>query len=153
MNSLRKTNRSHAQETELIHVWVPKKKLRRPFALKWGLAALALFVVFAVITQLQFKKISDDKLYDTKMALYESDLVAYTTSLESFEQCKERIVARATVRDLFDGTATLIESVGGPTIADDVQDKIRTPLITDFPMLLLDDCPKIPSHKPTKPNR
>lgn len=153
MNIRKILPKSHNQTEEVVHVWIPKKRMRRPFPLRWGIAALALFGVFAVITQLQFSKLSADKLYDTKVAAYQSDVEAYDAAIKSVEECYERIAAREVYRELFTNLIYILEVDADPGTIKAVEEKIRVPLTEGLPTLNEEDCPTIPDEKPVKPTR
>lgn len=154
---------------EMIQVTIPKSRIRQPFPLRWGLASLALFALFAVATQIQFSRISADKLFDARMDTYQSDVEAYEAAEKSIEECITLIKVRETYRTIFTGISDLfvrtadlpveLFPTSGPAriyqeaLKQEIDNLITQPVENGLPPRLLKDCPKLPENKPVKPER
>lgn len=152
---------------ELIPVLLPKNRMRRPFPLRWGIAALALFALFAVATQLQFSRISNEKIYQARLDTFRSDERAYDTAVKAHEDCLEAIETRETYRGIFDGVAELFSQTADLPVelfpnspeafeyqrqlASAVNELITQPVEEGLPPRVESDCPQIPKNKPVKP--
>ena len=108
---LRKQSKMHKEHSgdEMIQVMIPKNRLKRPFPLAWGLASLFLLVAFAAVTQLQFNRISDDKIYAVEIDSFEVEHDAWLVATRAYEDCKESIETRATYRQIFSGVEDLFK--------------------------------------------
>lgn len=158
---------SKNNEEETIVMVVPKKLMRRPFPLVWGLASLALFVVFAFITIYQFNQISNDKLHDAQLKQYETELQAYNTAVKANQDCLGTIAVRETYRGIFGGIEKMFQSTADlpvqlfpdgeiakqyqQTLRADVEKYISEPVADGLPPKKAADCPQIPDSVPEKP--
>lgn len=141
----------------------------RPFPLRWGIAALALFSVFAVVTQLQFSRISDDKIYAARLETYRSDINAYTFAVKANEDCLTLIETRETQREIFNGVSSVLKkSIALPDslsptspeviayqieLSLDIHNLIDAPLEQTMGPVVEADCPAVPIKKPVPPTR
>lgn len=162
---------SSQKRPEMIQVLVPANRLRRPFPLRWGLAAMGLFTFFAIVTQLQFSKISNEKIYEARIETYESDLRAYEAAVEANEDCINTIQVREVYRRIFDGTSDLFKKVADLTVElglspgnerliqyqnelrASIDELITGPVEEGLPRKHPLTCPAIPAQKPTPPER
>jgi len=154
---------------DMVWVEVPRNRLRRPFPLFWGLLVLGLFAGFAVVTMLQFNRISDDKYYDARVKQWESDIDAHELSVEAYATCVASIDTRQTYRDLFGGVAALLQELANAPaellpgseaaliyqerITQRIRELIVEPVDAKLQPRSLADCPKKPGLPPEKPKR
>lgn len=158
---------STKKDEEMVTVEVPKSKLRRPFPLIWGIAALGLFVAFAVVTQLQFNRIHADQIYEARLDTYESDLRAYQVAETAQETCLDSIQVRDTYRNIFSGIENMFQTTADlpnklfpdseialeykNTLTADIERYIVDPVAEGLPPKKAEDCPGAPTNKPEKP--
>jgi len=159
--------RQQVKMEEIVHVWIPKRRLSRPFPLRWGLLALALFGVFAAVTQLQFSRISDEKIHEARMDTYRSDVAAYNVAVKANEDCLTSIELRETYKSLFTGISDLftqtaelpvillpnnVEAITYESeILNNVETLIREPINETLNGKPPSECPQIPVNKPVEP--
>lgn len=152
---------------EVIQVWVPMKRMKRPFPLLWGLLSLALFGVFAVITQVQFNRISDSKIYAARLDTYRSDERAYDAATQAHYDCIGSIETREIYRGIFTGIGTLFQEYAAlpgqlfplsteaqeyqRQLAEQIDIEITDPLSENLPPKKPEDCPPLPTDVPVKP--
>lgn len=164
---LERPSRKKPREEEMITVEIPRSKLRRPFPLIWGIAALALFVAFAVVTQFQFNRINADKIYEARLDTYESDMRAYQVALLAQETCLDTIEVRETYRSIFSGIENMFQTTADlptqllpesevaveyrETLTADIERYITKPVEEGLPPKKVEDCPGAPTNKPEKP--
>lgn len=152
---------------EMVHVWIPKRRLSRPFPLRWGLLALGLFAVFAIVTQLQFNRLSNQKIHDARMDTYHSDITAYDVAVKANSDCLASIQLRDTYRSIFTGISDLfVQTAGLPSdlfpdsseavvyeleMLNSVEILVRHPVEKNLTGKSPSDCPQIPTSKPKEP--
>lgn len=152
---------------EVIQVWVPMKRMKRPFPLLWGVLTLALFGAFAVVTQLQFNRISDHKIYEARLDTYHSDEKAYDTAVKAHYDCITSIETRETYRGIFTGIGTLFQDYAAlpgqlfplsteaqeyqRQLQEAIDNRITNPLAENLPPKLPEECPPLPAEKPVRP--
>jgi len=155
-------------DDEMISVLIPKKRIKRPFPLAWGLASLVLFLAFAVVTQLQFKRVYDDKLYSVEMDSYYIEHDAWKVATKAHEDCKTAIETRETYRSIFDGIESLFKQTADlpvsifpvseeailyqSSLREDIAELISTPVEEGLPPRQLSDCPPPAGPEPERPN-
>lgn len=143
--------------------------MSRPFPLRWGLAALLLFGLFAVVTQLQFSRLSNDKIYAARMDTYRAAERSYDVAIRANADCIGTIKTRETYREIFNGIRELFRQSADlplelfPTskealayqlqLSASIVDLIEVPVNENLPPKLEKDCPPIPVDKPTLPER
>lgn len=146
-----------------------KTKMHRPFPLVWGFAALFLFALFAVVTQLQFTRISNEKIYQARIDTYQSDLVAYQVAEKAHSDCVASIEVRETYRGIFSGISNLFQKTADlparlfpfseeaisyqEQLTDQIDDLITKPVADNLPHKEENDCPQIQNTKPAPPSR
>lgn len=151
-----------------VVVEMPISRLRRPFPLIWGLGALALFVLFAFVTQLQFNRINNEKLDDQEDKQYETDLRVYETAVKAHEDCLTSIEIRETYRKIFGGIEVMFQSTADYPVSQypdndfaqqyhtdltqDIEKYITQPVAEGLPPKKAADCPPIPESEPERPN-
>lgn len=154
---------------EVILVEVPKSRLRRPFPLWWGLASLALFLAFAVVAQLQFNRLNDERLYRARLDGYETALKGYESAVQAHNDCVDGLGRSAGLRNILGGVSALFELTASlpvellPNSEEariyreklllGIQQLITVPLDKDLPPRTEADCPPMPDKKPEKPER
>lgn len=154
---------------ELIQIWVPKNKMRRPFPLRWGIAAIVLFFGFAVSTQLQFNKFNNQKLDAANQKTFEVAIAAYDTAVKANADCLASIKTRETYKAIFDGVSSLFKKTADlpvqlfpmspeaiayqQSLTEGIQNYISKPVEDGLPPKKASDCPQIPTKKPVKPKR
>lgn len=152
---------------EVIQVWVPMKKMKRPFPLIWGILSLGLFFGFAVATQMQFNRISDHKIYEARLDTYRSDERAYDTAVKAHYDCIASIETRETYRGIFTGIGTLFQEYAAlpgqlfplsleaqeyqEQLNTQIEQRITNPLAENLPPKKPEDCPPLPTEKPERP--
>lgn len=162
-------DRRSTKPEEMIQVWVPKKRMRRPFPLMWGLAALGLFALFAVITQLQFSRLSQDAIHEARLDTFDSDLRAYEVAQKAHDDCIASIQTREVYRGIFGGIASMFQRNADlpvelfpeserakeyqAALTTGIQEYIVIPVELGLPPRLESDCPKVPTEEPQKPER
>lgn len=155
------------KQPEMIQVWIPKKRMRRPFPLLWALLALGLFGVFAVVTQVQFNRISNQKLDAARLTSFRSEERAYDVSVKANSDCLLAIETRETYRAIFNGVSLLFSQVAalpallvpdnpGATeyqaqLLSDIDKLITTPVSERLPPRKVEDCPQIQVEAPESP--
>lgn len=165
----RSKSKSDPKSEEMIQILVPKRRLSRPFPLYWGIAALALFATFAVVTQLQFSRISNEKIFQARVDTYQSDLRAYDFASQANENCVTSIETRETYREIFGGVSRLFDTTAGlpvflfpqseeakiyqEALKVEVARLITNPVEEKLPPKVIEDCPVVPSTEPTYPER
>lgn len=158
----------HSKKNETVIVEIPKNRLRQPFPLVWGLAALALFLVFAIVTLVQFNRINNDKLADQAMKSYETDIRAYETAVKANIDCLTTIEVRETYRTIFAGIEGMFQQTADlpaklfpdgeiakayqESLSQDIDRYITRPVETGLPPKKAADCPQIPEEKPERPD-
>ncbi len=156
-------------EVEMLMIPAPKHRLARPFALGWGLAALLLFTIFAVLTQLQFNKISDDRLFEAEMQTYNVQKEAYEVAEKANADCLNTIERQEATRVIYTGIADLFQlSADLPvallpesqtarayqeTLSAGIEEKIHDPVAQGLPVRYPSDCPPVPANKPVRPTK
>lgn len=163
------TKQHDKNEKEMIQVWVTKKRMSRPFPLRWGLAALALFATFAVVTQIQFSRVADEKIYQARLDTFRSDERAYDVALKAHSDCIASIDIRETYRTIFGGVSALFQKTadlpaqlfpGSPAtlayqeeLTRDIITLITEPVKEGLPPKEASECPKVPPEPPKRPER
>lgn len=156
-------------DEEMIQVWVPKKRMKRPFPLLWGLASLGLLFAFAIVTQFQFSQQADDDIFAVEMDAYDNELIAYNVAVKAYEDCLTSIEVRETYREIFDGVETAFNATADlpPNLLPDsevarqyqeylrfvVQEEINKPVAEGLQPKQEADCPQVPENKPVKPTK
>ena len=146
-----------------------KRHLNQPFPLKWGIAAIALFSVFAGLTQLQFNHTNQDALYRARVDDYLSDVQNYNAIVKSHETCIRTIQHSVVDQKIFDGIASILqESADLPAtlfpkepraidyqkeLTKSIKTLIRDQIAKELPPRSESDCPVIPPDPPKKPTR
>lgn len=154
---------------EMIQVWVPRKRMNRPFPLRWGLASLGLLVIFAIVTQFQFNRISADKFYDAKIDTYNVEVTVYNDAIRKNEECLTSIGVREIYRGLFDNVAKLFQKTADApvelfpqsevalayqkTLREDTQTFIIDVMAQSLLPKSVADCPPYPTNIPVRPTR
>lgn len=150
-----------------VVVEMPISRLRRPFPLIWGLGALALFVLFAFVTQLQFNRLNNEKLDEAEEKQYDSDVRAYETAVKAHDDCIMTIDVRETYREIFRGIEIMFQNTADYPVSqfpnsefaqqyhkdltNDIQKYITQPVADGLPPKKAADCPSIPSEIPKDP--
>ena len=154
---------------EMIQILVPKSRIRRPFPIMWGLASLALFALFAVVTQLQFSRVNSEKIYQARLETYYSDIRAYDTAMNAHNTCVDSIDVRETYREIFTGVSELFQKGADlpvqlfpdshealeyqSSMSSSIIELISTPVAEGLPPKLIEDCPPAPTYFPVKPEK
>lgn len=165
----RRNHSKTKKDEELVQVWISKRWTARPFPLLWGIASLALFFAFAVVTQLQFARIADDKIFDARMDVYFSDVRAYDVAVKANIDCLTSIETRETYRGIFSGVSDLFQKTADlpvqffplsreaveyqSSLTQGIQDLISTPVEEKLPPKNAAECPQPPPQEPTRPSR
>lgn len=139
----------------------------RPVPLFWGIVAFLLFVGFAVVAQLQFKRLYDDKVHAAQMDSYENALKVYENDVASYNDCVTSIEVRDTYRTLFAGVEDMFERTANLPVTlfpeseealsyqkemlRDLTRMITTPIADSLPAKTLVDCPPMPKDPPERP--
>lgn len=147
------------QDGENLKVEIQTSLMRRPFPLIWGLASLALFGAFALITQWRFNQLNEDRIYET-------DLRAWELSIDAHNDCVESIEIRNTYREIFGGIEVMFERTGAlpntlfpeslsaqryrDEMIKNVKEFITDPVEHGLPPRSMADCPVI-QPKPERP--
>lgn len=158
MMSLEKHSKEPKEE-EMMTLIIPRKLMKRPFPLIWGIVALGLFACFAVVTQLQFNRINDAKIAAARLDTYDSNYRAYETSIKTNSDCIASIGIRETYRNIFSGFELMFKKVGElpsslfpdsekasfyqQAMEADIQALITEPVATGLPPKKLSDCPQV----------
>lgn len=156
-------------KNDMIWVEVPRSRLRRPFPLWWGLAALALFCGFAVVTQLQFSRIAAEDNYNTRVEAWETEVKGVELAQDAHDSCIDSIGSRKTLRETVDGISTVLELIANrpsellpdspvaleytQSILIGIETLITIPTETGLPLRTAADCPPDPGPAPPKPKR
>lgn len=64
-----------------------KTKLKEPFPMRWGLLAIMLFSLFAIATQIQFNRVSAERLRSANVDAYLSEVLLYNLTRQSHDNC------------------------------------------------------------------
>jgi len=155
-----KTTKAEKNE-EMMTLIIPRKLMKRPFPLIWGVVALGLFACFAVVTQLQFNRLNDAKIEAARMDTYNSDVRAYEVGVKSNNDCIASITTRETYRSIFSGIELMFEKIGElpaslfpgsdkaafyqQTMEADIQSLIHDPVDQGLPPKKASDCPPVPA--------
>lgn len=178
---LKKLRAEHPEKTdEMIWVEVPKSRLRRPFPLWWALAALGLFALFALVTQLQFNRINNDNraedrqnaedlIFEARLDTFAADQRAHDVAVRSYGDCKTSIETRTTYRTLFGNVAILAQYIADKPVellpdspeaqqyraevSAVIQELISKPVEESLKAKTLADCPPDPGPPPVRPVR
>ena len=142
-------------------------RLLRPFPLVWGIAALALFLCFAVVTQLQFNRINEQKFEEAKIAAYENAQKAYDVAIAAHDSCVRSIQIRETYKSIFGGIEHMFQTTADlpvslfpdsenakayqKTLTSDIESYITEPVLQGLPPIEVEDCPLLPTDKPERP--
>jgi len=142
-------------------------RLKRPFPLIWGIAALCLFLCFAVVTQMQFNRINAEKFEEAKMAAYENAEKAYAVAVTAHESCIRSIQIRETYKSIFGGIENMFKTTADlpvallpdsevakiyqETLTRDIDRYITNPVLEGLPPIEVGDCPLAPTDKPERP--
>lgn len=130
---------------------------------------MALFALFAVVTQLQFSHISNEKIYQARLDTYQSDLVSYQVAVKAHSDCVAIIEVRETYRGIFYGISDLFQkSADLPAqlfpysleaiayqkqLTKEINSLITKPVEDQLPKKEEQDCPQVPGEEPKKPSR
>lgn len=160
---------SKKSEKPTVIVEMPISRLRRPFPLIWGLGALALFVLFAFVTQLQFNRLNNEKLEAQAEKQYDTDVRAYETAVKAHDDCLTTIDVRETYRTIFAGIEIMFRNTADyplsqfpdsefaqkyhEDLTNDVDKYITQPVEAGLPTKKVADCPKIPDVQPVAPDQ
>lgn len=141
--------------------------MRRPIPLFWGIAAFFLFVGFAVVTQVQFKRIYNDKIEEARIESYDNAVKAYDAAVQAYETCATAIETRETYRQIFDGIELMFERTAylpvdilpdseeavayKEQMLSDITNLITYPIEEKLPLRRIEDCPKLPTEAPERP--
>jgi len=141
--------------------------MRRPIPLFWGIVAFFLFIGFAVVTQLQFNRIANDKVYQARIESYENSLDLYDTAVEAYNTCVTAIETRDTYRSLFAGVESMFTRTANLPVAlfpdseyanayreamlNDIHNTVTATIQDNLPPRRLEDCPELPLEKPERP--
>lgn len=166
---LGKLSRKPKKPQEMVLIEVPKKRLRRPFPLGWGIAALLLMVGFAVITQLQFNDVSADNLYQARLDTYNEAVKLFESQERLHDDCVASIPVRESYRKIFGGISTVLDLVGQlpadifpqseealayqEELSKAVVELIDAPVESELPPKSIVDCPPAPTEEPVRPTR
>ena len=152
---------------EIVTLKKQMNRLLRPFPLVWGIAALALFLCFAVVTQLQFNRINEEKFEQAELAAYENAEKAYDAAVAAHESCIRSIQIRETYKAIFGGIEHMFQTTADlpmllfpdsenarayqETLTEDIDRFITNPVLEGLPPIQVGDCPLLPTDKPERP--
>jgi len=142
-------------------------RLKRPFPLIWGIAALCLFLCFAVVTQIQFNRINAEKFKQAEITAYENAEKAYDVAVTAHNSCIRSIQVRETYKAIFGGIENMFKTTADlpaslipdsevarayqETLTADIDRYITNPVLEGLPPIAVGDCPLLPTDKPERP--
>lgn len=128
---------------------------------------MGLFCLFAVVTQIQFNQLADDKIFEARLDTYATDLRAYDSAVQAHETCVNSINVRETYRGIFDGISDMFqrtadlpielfpESAGAAAyqaaLTAEIEENITNPVEQNLQPIQEKDCPPLPTQVPERP--
>lgn len=159
--------KGRTNQEETIQMIVPRNLMRRPFPLGWGLIALALFVCFALVTQLQFNRISNEKIRQARLDTYYSDVRAYDAAVVAHQDCLASIESQQEYRNIFAGVQEMFKQTAALPVAifpdspeaiayqekltAAINEFITGPVSEELPAKTKEECPEVPAQEPERP--